>query len=36
LHRPKVAKMVLDALMADGDTDDNIRRAWKEIIEPLL
>ncbi|TQD24407.1 aminotransferase class I/II-fold pyridoxal phosphate-dependent enzyme [Methanolobus vulcani] len=36
LHRPKVAKMVLDALMADGDTDDNIRRAWKEIIVPLL
>ncbi len=36
LHRPKVAKKVLDALMADGDTDDNIRRAWKEIILPLL
>ncbi|WP_164997920.1 aminotransferase class I/II-fold pyridoxal phosphate-dependent enzyme [Methanolobus psychrotolerans] len=36
LHRPKVAKMVLDVLMADGDTDENIRRAWKEIIEPLL
>ncbi len=36
LHRPKVAKMVLDALMGDGDTDENIRRAWKEIIEPLL
>ncbi|WP_407356284.1 aminotransferase class I/II-fold pyridoxal phosphate-dependent enzyme [Methanolobus sp. WCC5] len=36
LHRPKVAKTVLDALMADGDTDENIRRAWKDIIEPLL
>ncbi len=36
LHRPKVARLVLDALMADGDTDENIRRAWKEIIEPLL
>ncbi|SFM32362.1 aminotransferase class I/II-fold pyridoxal phosphate-dependent enzyme [Methanolobus profundi] len=36
LHRPNVAKMVLDALMADGDTDDNIRRAWKEVIIPLL
>jgi len=36
LHRPKVARKVLDALMADGDTDDNIRRAWKEIIVPLL
>nr|WP_209620581.1 aminotransferase class I/II-fold pyridoxal phosphate-dependent enzyme [Methanolobus bombayensis] len=36
LHRPKVAKKVLEALMADGDTDDNIRRAWKEIIIPLL
>ncbi|MDG6243244.1 MAG: aminotransferase class I/II-fold pyridoxal phosphate-dependent enzyme [Methanolobus sp.] len=36
LHRPKVAKIVLDALMADGDTDENIRRAWKDIIEPLF
>lgn len=36
LHRPKVARRVLDALMADGDTDENIRRAWKEIIVPLL
>lgn len=36
LHRSNVARTVLDALMADGDTDDNIRRAWKEIIIPLL
>jgi len=36
LHRPEIAKRVLDALMADRDTDENIRRAWKEIIEPLL
>ncbi len=36
LHRPKVARKVLDTLMEDGNTDENIRRAWKETIKPLL
>ncbi|MDW7732762.1 MAG: aminotransferase class I/II-fold pyridoxal phosphate-dependent enzyme [Methanolobus sp.] len=36
LHQPKVAKKVLDVLMEDGDTDENIRKAWKEVIKPLL
>ncbi len=36
LHQPKVAEKILDVLMEDGDTDENIRKAWIEVVLPLL
>ncbi|TGC09128.1 threonine-phosphate decarboxylase [Methanolobus halotolerans] len=36
MHQPKIAKKVLDVLMEDGDTDENIRKAWKEVITSLI
>jgi threonine-phosphate decarboxylase len=36
LHQPQVAEKILDVLMEDGDTDENIRKAWAELVLPLL
>lgn len=36
LHQPKTAKKILDVLMDEGDTDENILKAWREVIKPLL
>lgn len=36
LHQPRVAEKVLDVLMEEGDTDENIHNAWVKVILPLL
>ncbi|WP_406661541.1 aminotransferase class I/II-fold pyridoxal phosphate-dependent enzyme [Methanolobus sp. ZRKC3] len=36
LHQAHNAKKVLEALMNEGDTDENVKKAWKIVIEPYL
>ncbi|MBC7085874.1 MAG: aminotransferase class I/II-fold pyridoxal phosphate-dependent enzyme [Methanomethylovorans sp.] len=36
IHQPKLSRQILDILMEDGDTEDNIKKAWHLIIKPLL
>ena len=36
IHQPRLARQILDILMEDGDTEDNIKKAWNLILKPLL
>jgi threonine-phosphate decarboxylase len=36
LHQANNAKKVLDVLMHEGDTDENVEKAWQIVIEPYL
>ncbi|HJH31846.1 MAG TPA: threonine-phosphate decarboxylase [Methanosarcinaceae archaeon] len=36
IHNPEVAQRILDILMEDGNTEDNLVKAWEQVVEPLL
>ena len=36
LHQADNAKQVLDVLMNEGDTDENVEKAWTIVIDPYL
>lgn len=36
IHQSTLSRQILDLLMEDGDTEDNIKKAWDKIIKPLL
>ncbi len=36
VHQSRLSRQILDILMEDGDTEDNIRKAWSLVIKPLL
>ena len=36
IHKGDVTEQVLDFLMDEGDTDENLKKAWKKVMEPLL
>lgn len=36
IHQPRLARQILDILMEEGDTEDNIKKAWNLIIKPLM
>lgn len=36
IHQSRLSRQILDILMEDGDTEDNIKKAWDKIIKPLL
>ncbi len=36
IHKPEVAQRILDILMENGDTENNLKKAWDLVMEPLL
>ncbi|MGP8321003.1 MAG: threonine-phosphate decarboxylase CobD [Methanosarcinaceae archaeon] len=36
IHKPEVAQRILDIIMENGDTEDNLKKAWGQVLEPLL
>jgi len=36
IHQSRLSRQILDILMEEGDTEDNIKKAWDLIIKPLL
>ncbi|MEA1985165.1 MAG: aminotransferase class I/II-fold pyridoxal phosphate-dependent enzyme [Euryarchaeota archaeon] len=36
VHHPDVVHQILDILMEEGTTEDNLAKAWKEVIVPRL
>lgn len=36
IHQSGLSRQILDILMEDGDTEDNIKKAWDKVIKPLL
>lgn len=36
IHQSTLSRQILDILMEEGDTEDNIQKAWGKIIKPLL
>ncbi len=36
IHQSRLSRQILDLLMEEGDTEDNIKKAWDLIIKPLL
>ena len=36
VHNKEIAQKILDCLMQEGDTDELVKVAWKEVMEPIL
>lgn len=36
IHQSRLSRQILDTLMEDGDTEENIKKAWDKIIKSLL
>lgn len=36
VHKTEIAQKVLDCLMQEGDTDELVKVAWKQVMEPIL
>lgn len=36
IHQSRLSRQILDILMEEGDTEDNIKKAWNLVIKPLL
>jgi hypothetical protein len=36
MHDPKVAQRILDILMEKGDTEENLKIAWEQVVKLLL
>lgn len=36
VHKKEIAQKILDCLMQEGDTDELVKVAWKEVMEPIL
>jgi len=36
VHNKEIAQKILDYLMQEGDTDELVKVAWKEVMEPIL
>ncbi|MDD3247801.1 MAG: threonine-phosphate decarboxylase CobD [Methanosarcina sp.] len=36
VHKTEIAQKILDCLMQEGDTDELIKVAWKQVMEPIL
>ncbi|MBN2488168.1 MAG: threonine-phosphate decarboxylase [Methanosarcinaceae archaeon] len=36
IHKAEVSQKILDILMEKGSTEENLKEAWKRVVEPLL
>jgi len=36
MHKGEVSQKILDILMEKGSTEENLKAAWKQVVEPLL
>ncbi|MGB3908031.1 MAG: aminotransferase class I/II-fold pyridoxal phosphate-dependent enzyme [Methanomethylovorans sp.] len=36
IHQSRLSRQILDILMEEGDTEDNIKKAWDLVIKPLI